>query len=272
MIDPKEVGKRLNAHRIARGMSQQELAALMSVTHQAVSKCETGAALPDVGTLLALSRLYHTTVEEVLVGGRVYPDPAVPEMPQAEEQVPTELPALDFSEIREMAPFLKTSTVDALLDQVESLRTPEELMGLVPFLSDDRLERLHQRACAMWTPGQRKNLLPFLPEHVLEGMVWGQTTDVSQRAGETASFSSQEDDRARRALREADDAWLDEHAEEYDARELLALCRYAQEHRLDESMHLLLEHADQDALSQLLSQASTQKDWALVALIAEAMR
>ena len=75
MINPKEVGERLNALRQERGMSQQAIAALMNVTHQAVSKWETGAALPDIQTLLALSKLYRVLLEKLLMGHIARPAP-----------------------------------------------------------------------------------------------------------------------------------------------------------------------------------------------------
>lgn len=68
MIDNKAVGKAIAALRIREKMTQQELAAKVSVSHQAVSKWESGAALPDTQTLLNLSRLFHITVDELLTG------------------------------------------------------------------------------------------------------------------------------------------------------------------------------------------------------------
>ncbi len=68
MIDNKAVGKAIAALRIQKKMTQQDLAAKVSVSHQAVSKWESGAALPDTQTLLNLSRLFQITVDELLRG------------------------------------------------------------------------------------------------------------------------------------------------------------------------------------------------------------
>lgn len=67
-IDNAKVGRAIAALRQEKGMSQQGLAALMNVTHQAVSKWENGVALPDTQTLLALSKLFGTTMEAILTG------------------------------------------------------------------------------------------------------------------------------------------------------------------------------------------------------------
>ena len=68
MIDNIQVGKTIAKLRQNKNMTQQQLAAALSVSHQAVSKWETGAALPDVQTLVALTRLFGITIEQLLEG------------------------------------------------------------------------------------------------------------------------------------------------------------------------------------------------------------
>lgn len=50
----QEFSKNLSRERKARGLSQEELAARLGVSRQAVSKWETGEAAPDLSKLLAL--------------------------------------------------------------------------------------------------------------------------------------------------------------------------------------------------------------------------
>ena len=68
MIDNIAVGKTIAKLRQNKNMTQQQLAAALNVSHQAVSKWETGAALPDVQTLMALTRLFGITMEQLLEG------------------------------------------------------------------------------------------------------------------------------------------------------------------------------------------------------------
>ena len=68
MIDNITVGKTIAKLRQNNNMTQQQLAAALNVSHQAVSKWETGAALPDVQTLMALTRLFGVTMEQLLNG------------------------------------------------------------------------------------------------------------------------------------------------------------------------------------------------------------
>ncbi len=65
-ISNKNVGGNIARLRMARNMTQQQLASALGVSHQAVSKWENGAALPDLETLLNLSRLFGVTMEQLL--------------------------------------------------------------------------------------------------------------------------------------------------------------------------------------------------------------
>lgn len=52
--------------RKQRGLSQEALADHLGVSRQAASRWETGSALPDVGNLLQLSRLFDVTADSLL--------------------------------------------------------------------------------------------------------------------------------------------------------------------------------------------------------------
>ena len=65
-INNKYVGENIARLRVSFRMTQQQLAAALGVSHQAVSKWETGAALPDIESLLNISRLFGVTMEQLL--------------------------------------------------------------------------------------------------------------------------------------------------------------------------------------------------------------
>ena len=56
--------------RKEKGMTQAELAAALGVTNKAVSKWETGEAMPETAQLLPISRIFGVTVDELLAGKR----------------------------------------------------------------------------------------------------------------------------------------------------------------------------------------------------------
>lgn len=60
------LGQRIQAGRTALGLSQEALGERVGVTRQAVSKWEADAALPDTDKLIALSRLFGMTLNELL--------------------------------------------------------------------------------------------------------------------------------------------------------------------------------------------------------------
>ena len=56
--------------RKEKGLTQAELAQILGVTNKAVSKWETGEAMPETSLLLPISRIFDVTVDELLSGAR----------------------------------------------------------------------------------------------------------------------------------------------------------------------------------------------------------
>lgn len=68
---------RIRMHRYLSRLSQQQLGTLLGVSAVAVSKWERGQSQPDIDTLLRLTEIFHTTLDELL--GRTPPaDPPPP--------------------------------------------------------------------------------------------------------------------------------------------------------------------------------------------------
>lgn len=63
-----DFGERIYELRKAKGLSQKELGALIDVSNKAVSKWETGAAVPKTETIIKLASVLDVTVEELLSG------------------------------------------------------------------------------------------------------------------------------------------------------------------------------------------------------------
>ena len=61
-----QTANRLVALRKERGFSQEELAAKIGVSRQAVSKWERAEASPDTNNLILLARLYQVSLDELL--------------------------------------------------------------------------------------------------------------------------------------------------------------------------------------------------------------
>ena len=67
-MEGREMGALLRKLRQETNMTQRELAEVLCVSPQAVSKWETGAGCPDVGLLAALAERFGVSVERLLGG------------------------------------------------------------------------------------------------------------------------------------------------------------------------------------------------------------
>lgn len=66
-VDVK-IGTRVRSRRQALGQTQEELASLIGVTHQHVSRIESGRAAPSLELLVKLSRTFGATTDFLLTG------------------------------------------------------------------------------------------------------------------------------------------------------------------------------------------------------------
>ena len=63
------LAEKLYALRKKGGLSQEQLAEQLGVSRQAVSKWESGRAVPESETLLAISDYFHVTLDELMKDG-----------------------------------------------------------------------------------------------------------------------------------------------------------------------------------------------------------
>lgn len=67
------VGERISELRNAKNLSQNQLAKLMEVSRQAVSKWETGQSIPDSLNMIKLADILETDIEYLTTGRQVVP-------------------------------------------------------------------------------------------------------------------------------------------------------------------------------------------------------
>lgn len=208
MIDNRAVGKTIATLRQNRNMTQQQLAAALNVSHQAVSKWENGAALPDVQTLMELTRLFGITMEQLLngevpperlenrspleepiqnignffnniVNGIFQPvkddeddgaqDAVTGETPPQAEEAPTAEPQpFDLEKLLQMAPFMSRQAVDALLLEHKDQLTAADIARFAPFVSRECLEKLIQNPETEITWETLQRIAPFLKREMVD--------------------------------------------------------------------------------------------------------
>ncbi len=64
-----EVGKKIYQLRKLSGMTQEQLAEKLNISRQTLSKWENGTSMPDVESVVGLSMLFQTSLDELLLEG-----------------------------------------------------------------------------------------------------------------------------------------------------------------------------------------------------------
>ncbi|MDD4124046.1 MAG: helix-turn-helix transcriptional regulator [Bacilli bacterium] len=66
MLDSSAIGKKIHELRVISNYSQDQIAEILYVTRQAVSRWELGQTLPSIDNLIELSKLFNVSFEEIL--------------------------------------------------------------------------------------------------------------------------------------------------------------------------------------------------------------
>lgn len=61
-----ELAEKLKHHRKKQGLSQENVAAILKISRQAISKWENGHSTPDIDNLVLLSNLYKISIDDLL--------------------------------------------------------------------------------------------------------------------------------------------------------------------------------------------------------------
>ena len=193
MFDVMKVAKKIKEARIAKNMTQMQLAEEMEVSYQAVSGWERGNSMPDISKLEQLCRVLEISIDELLgaeSSGQAVKKVASGEMEQelTLEELQEVAPLLppnkvknyaeetikkskktNLSAIIPLAPFLSEEALDELLQDVEDADL-KELVGLAPFLSEETLDKLALKA-DVENIDKINGLLPFLSEDTLDKLI-----------------------------------------------------------------------------------------------------
>ncbi len=70
------LSEKILSYRKSAGLSQEELAARVGVSRQAVSKWETGESTPELSKVVLLAKAFHITTDQLL--SPTHPNPPPP--------------------------------------------------------------------------------------------------------------------------------------------------------------------------------------------------
>ncbi|HEY3340473.1 MAG TPA: helix-turn-helix transcriptional regulator, partial [Anaerolineae bacterium] len=210
MIDSHKTGAYIARLRKERDWTQLGLADMLHVTHQAVSRWETGDSFPDLGTLAQLAQVFKVHMETLLDGDQFSPtaatarDEVLVELAEGHAErvaelvrtVPSDLetvieigplarPSLmngivknmngyhfNLEQVSSLAPFISQELLESIVAGLEEKLDASALEGLAPFLSRAGLDKLAERLPdKALSMSQIVSLAPFLERSRLASLV-----------------------------------------------------------------------------------------------------
>jgi transcriptional regulator with XRE-family HTH domain len=181
MLNASLIGSYISTLRKKKDLTQVELAEKLNVSHQAVSKWERGESLPDVGTLVTVGKLFGTSVDDILSGGKSGSQPRnvgklVEKLSDKLPEQAAELLNSGESEVEgfvSIAPLLKTSTIENVANKISCQTFDlEHLVELSPFMERESLDEFVNKVDTTninWE--QITSLAPFIKHSTLSKLV-----------------------------------------------------------------------------------------------------
>ena len=190
MFDTMKTAKKIRDARIAKNMTQMNLADAMGVSYQAVSNWERGNSMPDISKLEDLCRVLDISLNELLgmeketaAVNKIMNEESLtveelanvapilpPEQMEAQTRKATEGKGkFNVKALAEIAMFMDDDLLEELIGeaQVDSL---EDLAPLAPFMDSDLLDQLVKKA----PRGDVRGIIalaPFLDEDTLDWII-----------------------------------------------------------------------------------------------------
>lgn len=183
MLDMKKTGAYISNLRKEKDLTQVELADLLNVSHQAVSKWERGESVPDVGTLPGLAEILEVSIDSILKGSRVThlesntfksEGAVVEEAAKNNPEKITEMilnHELDIDSVINVAPILKSSTLNRITKGLKDFIDFRQIAELAPFLGRDTLTWLISVAEGRCRALDVVVMAPFLSSDILGELI-----------------------------------------------------------------------------------------------------
>jgi transcriptional regulator with XRE-family HTH domain len=171
MFDTKAWGASLNRLRKDRDMTQSELADILNVTRQAVSKYENGDSFPDISILIVIAETFSVSFDVLINAG----NPTVVEkklLTQAALNKQSNVSEGDYlndhilKDIINIAPLLRASTLDRIVGGFQHYDIDiSDIVQLSEYINDKTLQNLIDNASFHnLDPEMLKRFIPFLDD------------------------------------------------------------------------------------------------------------
>ena len=172
--------------RKERDMPQSELADILNVTRQAVSKWERGEGFPDISLLCSIAEVFGLSVDTLLNAGEASGNEAailssVTQNQEIAKEVFEDKEVIQ--DIINIAPYLKVSTLSAIAEQLAKHNIDiSKIIELSEFMNDESILKLLESSnLETLDDGLLERLIPFLDRDsmysVFEKVLNGQNSD-----------------------------------------------------------------------------------------------
>lgn len=170
MIDAAKVGNRIAEMRREKSLTQAQLAALVNVSHQAVSKWESGQTLPDIETLVRLTAFFGVTVEQLLsndenseVNMNNEENFEKIEEEQTEDRAEEKNGSkMTLQQLLQMAPFMSKEAVESIVMSYDEKLTALQIARLAPYLHAESIDALIAKHRPTLTWDALRRIAPYM--------------------------------------------------------------------------------------------------------------
>lgn len=258
MFDTMKVAKRIRDARIAKNLTQMNLADAMSVSYQAVSNWERGNSMPDISKLEELCKTLDISVTDLL--GMESPETATvtkileeeepaltvkeltevaPVLPPEEVKKQARKQKMNLAALEEIAPYLDDDFLEELLEDVE-VESLKDVVGLAPYLDEELLDELVRKAPREDTEGLLA-LAPFLDDETLDWVVRQYDLTLDKKFMESLAPFLED---------ETIDALVETQIAKGNAKSLTGLYPFMEDDTLRKVVKALMAEGDLDAVKE----------------------
>ena len=153
-------------------MTQFELADIVNVTRQTISKYERGESFPEINILLKIAGTLGVSAETLINAGEA-------EQNESEILLQKSLPeTLEINEVINIAPLVKPSVLDKLIEPLKNQKIEiSHIIALSEYLNAESVDALMEETdLNKITPELLKYLIPYLNEEY-KATIFGQIID-----------------------------------------------------------------------------------------------
>ena len=118
-MDQQKIGKFICSLRKEKNLSQTQLADMIPISRQAVSKWERGITIPDSSVLIKLSEIFAVSINEILAGEKI-PKKSIKTL----EKVTVKKELEDTKEFEKVSP--EEKTIDEALNGGKDISADED--------------------------------------------------------------------------------------------------------------------------------------------------